>query len=252
MKRSLALVILPLIAAETGAYAQPAPTPSQKESRDHFGGEIVQETPSLLRFQPNPAAREATEKMIEARERMLSSGDRNPGDLARDLQTSRGRAELMVQALKDEQFQRAIKKVTEEGRILLEQNQGLKGPASFIAGAAAFWYGTTLSLFQGDSMKIQTRIEGRGQRSEFSLESPLLNSRVVIGAQNGVQLNLNRSIASLGSSAELNYFGNTGSISTQVNHPIAPNLNLSIGASQIPEMNNRMDGRAKLEYQISF
>jgi hypothetical protein len=252
MKRSLSMIFALLIAAETGVRALPTPTPAAKDARDHFGGEIVQETPALLKFEANPAAREATERMIEAREKMISSGERSTGELAKDLQSSRSRAEQMVQTLKDEQFQKALKKVTEEGKAFLAQNEGLKGPATFIAGAAAFWLGTTINLFKGDSMKIDTRIEGRSKRSEFSLESPLLNSRVVIGAQNGVELNVNRSIASIGSTAELNYFGNTGSFSTQLSHPIAPHLNFSIGTSQIPEMNNRTDGRAKLEYQISF
>jgi hypothetical protein len=219
---------------------------------DHLGGELVQETPALLRFTPNPAALEATEKMIQSREQMLSHGTRNTRELSQDLVASRARADQLVETLKNEQLQKALKKVTEEGKQFFQQHEGLKGPASVIAGAAAFWYGTTVNLFKSDSMKINTRIEGRAQRSEFSLESPLLNSRVVIGSSNGVELNLNRSIASLGTSAEMNYLGNTRSLSTQLRHPIAPNLNFTIGASQIPEMNNRTDGRAKLEYQIHF
>jgi hypothetical protein len=234
------------------AQAVPTPTPSLREREETFGGEIVQDTPSLLRFDANPGAREATERMIDAHERMITNGTRSTEMLSKDLEASRSRADLMVEALKNEQLQKALKKVTEEGKEILNQHQGLKAPVSFIAGAAAFWYGTTLNLFNGDSMKIDTRIEGRSRRSEFSLESPLLNSKVVFGAQSGVEVNINRSIASLGSSAELNYFGSTGSFSTQIRHPIAPHLNLSIGTSQIPEMNNRTDGRAKIEYQINF
>lgn len=259
MKRSLAFhwtvpLIAPLwihVCIQSPAFALPTPSP-HKEGADHFGGEIVQETPALLRFGANPGARETTERMIDSRERMLASGSRSTEDLSKDLAASRDRADLMVQALKDEQFQKALKRVTEGGKEILNRNQGIKAPVSFIAGAAAFWYGTTLNLFKSDTMKIDTRVEGRNRRSEFSLESPLLNSKVVIGGQAGVEVNINRSIASLGSSAELNYVGNSGSLSTQIRHPLAPHLNFSIGTSQIPEMNNRTDGRAKIEYQINF
>ncbi|NDG84566.1 MAG: hypothetical protein EBX52_05945 [Proteobacteria bacterium] len=107
-------------------------------------------------------------------------------------------------------------------------------------------------MFKSDSLQITSRIEGRAGRGEFNLQSPFLNSKILFQADSGLNLNVNRSIASINSTAELNYLSRTNSVSTQFSHPISSHLNFSIGSSQIPELNNQTDGHAKIEYQIHF
>jgi len=162
------------------------------------------------------------------------------------------RAAQMVNMLKDEQLKLALEKVTTRGKVILEENHSLQNPATVIVGAASLWLGSTIKLFKSDSIQITSHIEARSQRGEFSFESPLLNSKVLFRPDQGLNLNVNRSIASINSTAELNYMSRTNSISTQLKHPITRNLNFSIGSSQLPEMNNQTDGQAKIEYQIHF
>jgi hypothetical protein len=228
------------------------PTPTPVEHPQHYGGTLLNENDALLKFQANPEAKQQTENLISQQNQAELTGARNSVTLGQNLVMGQERAAQMVTLLKDEQFRVALEKVTSRGKVILEENQSLRNPATVILGAASLWLGSTIRLFKSDSIQITSHIEARAQRGEFSLESPLLNSKVLFRPDQGLNLNLNRSIASINSTAELNYMSRTNSVSTQLRHPITPNLNFSIGSSQLPELNNQTDGQAKIEYQIHF
>jgi hypothetical protein len=231
--------------AQAGAPA-PAGTPG------YFGGTLTDDSSLLLNFTRNPGAQNETEKMVESQSRLLDTGVRTQVGLTESLMIGHARAEMMIRALRDEQFQKAIGNVTEKGKRLLEENQGLRSPAMVIGGVVSMWVGTTIQFFKGEQVRVYTRIEGRNRLGEFHFDSPILNSKISVSADSGVNLNLNRSIASIGSKAEINFSGRTQSISTQLRHPLSEHLDLSIGATQIPELNNRADGQAKIEYRLNF
>jgi hypothetical protein len=245
----LFLLFIPFLGT-LNSWAMPTPTP--KENPQHFGGTLVNENEGLLNFKANPNAKQQTETLISKQNEAEVTGARNTVTLGQNLMMGQERAAQMVNMLKDEQLKLALEKVTSRGKVILEENHSLQNPATVIVGAASLWLGSTIKLFKSDSIQITSHIEARSQRGEFSFESPLLNSKVLFRPDQGLNFNVNRSIASINSTAELNYMSRTNSISTQLKHPITRNLNFSIGSSQLPEMNNQTDGQAKIEYQIHF
>jgi len=198
------------------------------------------------------AERSAVEKALAEREAQLEYGNRNTSYSGGNLLLGRDRAEAMMRTLQDQQFRRALTKINAKGKQFLHENDSFKTPIAIIAGAATFWFGATIRLFRGESILITSRVEGRNRRAEFTLQSPFLNGKLYFEGATGFNVNINRSIASINSTAELNYISRTQSFSTEFRHPIIPHLDLTIGSSQIPELNNRTDGRAKIEYQFNF
>ncbi len=158
----------------------------------------------------------------------------------------------MTNLLKDEQLAIALEKITTRGKTILDQSQSLGGPASVLAGAAALWFGVTVRLIKTDLFRVSSRVDGRAGRGDFNLESPFLNSRVFYDGTSGLGLNVNRSLSTTRTMAELNYFSRSRSFSTQLRHPLTEHLNFSVGSSQIPELNNQTDGRAGIEYRLDF
>jgi hypothetical protein len=247
MKWTFTLILALSLCFSTPSHSAPTPTPAQ----EYLGGALTNEEGSLFKFSKS-AEKSETEKMVEAQQRILESGSRSSTDLGAGLILGKERAQTMMNTMQEEQFRKALARINARGSEILKQNEGIQAPIAIIAGAASFWFGATIRLFKGESLLLTTRVEGRNQKGEFSLQSPLLNSRLYFEGASGVNLNVNRSIASIHSTAEMNYSLRTQSLSTQIKHPIAPNLDFTVGTSQIPELNNRTDSRAKVEYQFNF
>jgi hypothetical protein len=219
---------------------------------DSKSGTLSSEKDDLLEFKRRSAEKNETLRAIERQDQQYDYGNRTSNFQAGNLLIGQERAASMVRSLQDEQFRKALTRVTSRGKQILEENKAFRTPVAILAGAASFWFGATLRLFKGESILISSRFEGRARRAEFTLESPFLNSKLFIEGGTGFNLNINRSIASINTTAELNYISRTQSFSTEFRHVIAPHLDFSIGASQIPELNNRTDGRARIQYQFNF
>ncbi|MBU6154510.1 MAG: hypothetical protein KGP28_09440 [Bdellovibrionales bacterium] len=215
-------------------------------------GTLRTEQEDLLEFKRRSEEKEATLRTLERQEQQHDFGNTNSNFQAGNLLIGRERAANMVRSLQDEQFRRALSRVTSKGKQLLQENKSFQTPIAILAGAATFWFGATVRLFKGESIMIHSRVEGRSRRAEFTLESPFLNSRLLFDGGTGFTMNINRSIASINSTVDLNYNSRSQSFSTEFRHPIAPHLDFSIGATQIPELNNRTDGRARIQYQFDF
>jgi hypothetical protein len=242
------ILILALFAAPD-LRAQPSPAPVDPATGT---GILSSERDHLLDAMRKAVEKQETIRALEQQEQQYQYGNRNTNFQGQSLLLGQERANSMMRNLQDEQFRKALTRVTSRGKQLLEENKSFQTPVAIIAGAASFWFGATVRLFKGESFLVSSRFEGRARRAEFTLESPFLNSKVLIEGGNGINLNVNRSIASIHSSAEVNFSSRTNSISTEFRHSISPHLDFSIGASQIPEMNNRTDGRARIQYQFNF
>jgi hypothetical protein len=219
---------------------------------DSKSGTLSSEKDDLLEFKRRSAEKNETLRAIERQDQQYDYGNRTSNFQAGNLLIGQERAVNMMRSLQDEQFRKALTRVTSKGKQLLQENKAFQTPVAILAGAASFWFGATLRLFKGESILISSRFEGRARRAEFTLESPFLNSKLFIEGGTGFNVNINRSIASINTTAEVNYISRTQSFSTEFRHPIAPHLDLSIGASQIPELNNRTDSRARIQYQFNF
>jgi hypothetical protein len=237
------------ILASHGVRAQnSAPVVDPKST----SGTLSSEKDDLIEFKRKSEEKNENLRAIERQDQQFEYGNRTTSFQAGNLLIGQERAATMMRSLQDEQFRKALTRVTSRGKQLLQENKSFQTPVAILAGAASFWFGATLRLFKGESILISSRFEGRTRRAEFTLESPFLNSRLFIEGGTGFNLNINRSIASINSTAEVNYISRTQSFSTEFHHPIAPNLDFSIGASQIPELNNRTDSRARIQYQFNF
>ncbi len=242
------MMILTFLTGNPFSKAEPTPSPAF----DTYGGAILGNPNAMLAPKTHAAMKSETERFIDSQNRMYDRGSRSTADLAESLGTGEARARQVANLLKDEEFQKVLRRMTERGNTLLKENQGLKTPGAILYGAASMWFGASIRLFKGEAVKINARFEGRARKGEFTIESPLLNSKFVFQSESGLHVNLNRKIASLNSTAELNFMSKTQSLSTQVRHPLSNHLDLTIGSTQLPEFNNQTDTRAKIEYQFNF
>ncbi len=242
-------LLLSAFVAGSGIHAQSRVDSVNPDSKS---GTLQSDQDDLLEFKRRSEEKTATLRAIEEREQQQGLGAGNRNFQSGSLLFGRERAENLARSLQDEQFRRALTRVTTKGKQFLDENKSFRTPLAILAGAATFWFGATVRLFKGESILLTSRIEGRSRRAEFNLESPFLNSRLFIEGGTGFHLNVNRSIASINSTAEVNFSSRTSSFSTEFRHPLAPHLDFSIGASQIPELNNRTDGRARIQYQFEF
>lgn len=158
---------------------------------------------------------------------------------------NKNRAQQMINLLQDEELSKAFKKITEGGNKTLRENPGIRAPLAIISGAAAFWAGKTMNLFQQESFRFSAKIEGRYRRSEFSMESPLLNGKMKFDNQSGVELGVTRRFEPFKTDAMLNYNVRNQSVTTEVRHKLAPNVDLTFGAS-------RFDQNTRIEYRFNF
>jgi hypothetical protein len=237
-------------AADPGTPSSKNPAP--KSGPVHFGGELLHEAPGIFGVKKAPGADADTLRMIEEQERILQSGARSTGSVLRTLTGGQERAREMVRVIQTEEMRQALEKVTVEGKTFLEKNSALRSPLALISGALSVWVGGDVRLVNEDQLKISTRIEGRNRSGEFRMESPLFNGRLHFNEVQGMTVNMNREIPGLKSRAEIDFQTRTQALTTQIRQPLAPNLDLTFGASQLPHLNHRTDGQAKIEYQFQF
>jgi hypothetical protein len=241
---SLLMMGVSSIAFSVSSRAQTAtPSPSAAgQNRNAQNG--------FLQFNYGPGRTADTLRMIDIQNREMEAGDRSRQTLQDNLSSNRSRAQDMVNMLKDEEMQKALVKVTARGKQVLTENPEIKSPMGIIAGAMSLWYGRSIKLIKGETFKLSSRLEIRGRNGEFSMESPLFNGTLHYGVGD-LNISVNRRISSIDTSAELYYNMNNQSFNTQLRHSLAPNLDLTFGASQIPDT-RQTDGRAGFEYRLDF
>ncbi len=198
-----------------------------------------------------PGSDTETIRLLDAENHKFETHENGIFTYQKDQSDSSSRAQQMVKLIQDQQFQKAMQKITQKGNTVLEDNPGLKTPASVIAGAAALWYGRTVKLLKSEQISIFSRIEARNRSGEFSMQSPLLNSSLQFHGDTGMDLNINRRISSIDTSAQINYNMKSQSMGTQINHTLIPHLDFTLGRSQSTQT-NQPDNRAGLQYQLNF
>ncbi len=214
-------------------------------------GVLVQDQNGFLQFTQRPGEDVDTLRMIEQQNRLQDSGNRNPISYQNPIANGQARAMQMVDMLRDQEMQKALRKVTLQGKQMLQENPDMKNPLTIIAGAFSLWTGRTLKLIRGDKFKLATRLEARSRSGDFSMESPLLNGKLSFSGLDGFTVSVNRSIASTGTQAGMVYNAKQQSITGQLTHPLTNNIDFSFGAVQL-QQTNQTDGQAKLEYRLSF
>lgn len=249
---SLAMIGLTLSAGATERSKVVAQTPPPHSAPVHFGGELLHQAPGFFGVQRNPGATEETLRMIEEQDRSMNSGTRSTASILRTLTGGQERAREMVRVIQTEEMRQALEKVTVRGKDFLEKNSALRSPLALISGALSVWVGGDVRLVNDEKFKLSTRIEGRNRSGEFRMESPLFNGRFQFNEMQGVTVNMNREIPGFKSRAEIDFQARTQSLTTQIRQPLAPHLDLTFGATQLPHLNNKTDGQAKIEYQFQF
>lgn len=164
---------------------------------------------------------------------------------SKNYESGKSRAQQMVNMLQNEELTKAFQKITSRGNKTLEDNPEIKNPLGVIAGAASLWYGRTLKLFRSDGFNFSAKMEGRAQKSEFSMASPLLDGKLKFDPREGFGLGINRNIIDIDTEAGIQYNAKSQIISTELRKKIAPNLDFSFGAS-------KLDQNTKIEYRLNF
>ena len=226
-------------------------SPSSTPPPDANTGLITTDTQHLIDIKTKAAQENATFRILDQQNSNQIAGNQNNFNVQTDIAIGKARAEQMVNLLQNAELQQAFTKVNAKGKEALQENPELKNPAAVIAGATSLWIGRTVQLIKDESFKLTTHVEGRSRSGDFSVESPLVNGKLKFQSNNGVNLNINRTISSIQSNAEVNYDVRSQTVSTQLKHRIAPNLDLSFGASESP-LQNQIDERATIQYNISF
>ncbi len=206
---------------------------------------------AFLQFEKRPGGEDETYRLLDSQNQKLDTGNRSTQTLQESIVLGQGRAQQMVDLLKDEEMQSALKKVTKKGNQILEENPDLRNPAAVIAGAFTLWAGRTFALIRGGDVQIFSRVEGRNQAGEFSMRSPLLNGRLRYAETEGANITIDRRISSISTSAEFSYNTRVKTYSGSLSHSIAPHIDFSFGASQ-PQTGTAPDGQAKLMYNLNF
>lgn len=192
-----------------------------------------------------------TNLLLDQQNRKFESGDRSPETYQRSLLTSQQRAAQMVELLKNEQLQRAMSDLTEQGNLLLEENPELKSPLGIIAAAAGLWYGRAVRLLKVKEVRVFSSISARSREGNFSLQSPLLDGRLRYQSSGKMEVSINRTISSINTTAELNYNGIDGVQGARIYHRLAPNLDLTFGTHHNPTSRYH-ENSAGVNFHIDF
>ncbi|MBS1959016.1 MAG: hypothetical protein JST80_06050 [Bdellovibrionales bacterium] len=192
-----------------------------------------------------------TNLILDQQTREQEWGTNSSLDNQNNLQSGKDRAGQMVDMLKTEEMQNALQKVTKKGKQALQEDPSLRTPLGMIAGAVGLWVGSTVKLIKRQEFTLTSRIEARARSGEFTMESPFLNGKFKFSGDNGAEISMNRAISSIDSQAEFNYNLKDQSFSTSIRHKIAPNLDFTFGAQQLPQ-STITDGNAKLEFRLDF
>lgn len=240
MGNRVTLLLLSLWVAGS-AHAQSSPLPEPPPPDNHILNTAAMGSPSDGAQHTNLLLDQQTREMQGA----SSLGTQE------QIQNGRERAKQMVELLKKQEMERALQTVTKRGKQALQEDPTLRTPMGVLAGAVGLWVGRSVRLVTGEAFNLTTRIEGRARMSEFNMQSPFLNGRFRFSASDGADINLNRKISSIDSQAEVNYNTRYRSFSGQVRKTIAPNLDFTFGAQQIPQ-SSATDGNARIEYRLDF
>ena len=240
------ILLIPLL---LGALSVWSPS-SHAQTADGENTSEKGDSPELLKFKREGKDQE-TNLLLDKQERDSNFGTQNVGSQNANMSADQSRSQQMVNLLKDDQLQKAMLTVTKRGNDIVDNNPELKNPLTVIAGAVSLWYGRSVNLLKSTDFSLSSRFSGRERSGELSTSSPLLNGSLKYNPSNGIDLSINRSISSIQTSAELKYNVQSQGVTSQIRHHLMPNLDLSVGTTQMPNT-NQPDNRAGVEYQIHF
>ena len=244
-------ILAPIAKADPPSVdSSPSTSPTSTPSGT-YGGTVTEDPNALLNFKKKDGADVDTIRMIDAQNKTLESGNNDNFSLQNSITTGQARAQEMVNALKSEELQKVLPRVTAKGKDMLQENPELKTPMAVIAGSISLWAGNTLKLIQNDTIKVTSYIEGKSRSGDFKMDSPLVNGKLQFNETDGLQLNMNRSISSIQSNAAVVYNVKTQSLGGELSHHLLPHLDLSIGSTQVPQT-SQMDQQAKISYHLNF
>ncbi len=243
------VAVSPCFAADVLSQSMPTPLPTAAPV-DVLTEKLKEDPHSIWFFKKRQGEDVETIRMINSQDQLLNSGNSN-FKIQDSITGGQDRAKAMVQMLQNEELQKVLPRMTEKGNQMLRENPELQAPVGIIAGTFALWSGKTVKLIKGDNVKVATYIEAKSRSGDFRMESPLLNGKLQFNETDGVQLNVNRSISSIDSSASVIYSAKNQSVGGQVTHSLFPHLNLNYGTSQSTQT-NQVDQRAWIDYQLRF
>ncbi len=166
-------------------------------------------------------------------------------DSFRNLQIGKSMAQEMIVLIRNHELADALGKITIQKNRELTENPALAAPFMVISGAAAFWYGKTIRVFQNDFFQMNAKIDGHAKRSEFLMSSPLMNGKLNFNEQTGMNLGVSRQISSLNANAFINYNFREKTINTEFRKKLSPNVDFSFGVG-------KHDQNTKIEYRFNF
>ena len=245
-----------MLLVQINAHAQTDSSPSPSPTSTPNGPNVRADTPAaaaivpagspppeegLLQNKPTAGQKSDTYQFLNKRDNPNPTMQQN----AQDFESGKSRAQQMVTMLQNQELTKAFQKITNSGMKTLDENHEIRDPLAVIGGAMALWYGKSVKLIKGDDYNLSARMEGRSQKGEFSMNSPLLNGNLKYEGMNGMGVGVNRIVSPLQTMGSVQYNVRNQLMTTEVRQKIAPNLDLSFGAS-------RLDQSTKIEYRLNF
>ena len=231
--------LLLLLSISSAQASTPTPTPYYIEGDNY------------LHFNAASGSDVQTLRMIDDQNRLMESGNGSMWSMQDAINNGNARAKQMVDLLKNQELQKAFVPLNAQGKQMLQENPDMKNPVAIVGGAVAFWIGRSVALIKEENFKLTTHVEARARFGEFAMESPILNGKLSYTGTDGINMKVNRKIDSISSTAEANYNATERIFSGQLVHPLIPHLDVTFGAAQL-QQTNQTDGRASLQYNLSF
>ncbi len=173
-------------------------------------------------------------------------------DQSRIVDSNRATAERLVNIVRDQEFKRALEKVTPAAKRLWDENEELHSPLSVIATGAAFWAGRTFRLVRKEYLNLTTHIEGRNRTAHFNWSSPIVNGELKFNGNEGnTDMMVGRTISSIDTSSEVHYNFTTQTVKGAIVQPITRDFQLSIQAGQDP-FTKKTDTGAQIQFRRDF
>jgi hypothetical protein len=165
---------------------------------------------------------------------------------------NRTRAERLMNIVRDQEFRRALEKVTPAAKKIWDENEEIHSPLTVIASGAAFWAGRTFRIVRKEYLNLTTRIEGRNKSAQFNWSSPIVNGELRFNGNEGnADMMVGRTISSIETSSQIHYNFTTQSIQGSIVQPITREFQFSIQAGQ-NNISGQTDAGARLQFRKEF
>lgn len=198
------------------------------------------------------AERFATEQQLVKQEQERRTAVNGQWDQSRVVDGNRTAAERLVSIVRDQEFKRALEKVTPAAKRLWDENQELHSPLTVLATGAAFWAGRTIRLVRKEYLNLTTHVEGRNRSAQFNWSSPIVNGELKFDGNAGnTDMMVGRKISSIDTSSQVHYNFTTQTVKGSIVQPITRDFQFSIQAGQDP-FTKKTDTGAQIQFRRDF